>query len=184
MKELIKKAKEKPETIKIGISGKWTTEDFVRAIFEEQAEIKFRRVSFSGGGEATSALLGGHIDIVISPASEWAPLYKASELNVLAVSTGQRDMRFPNIPTFRELGYDVVFAVYHWVASPAGTPDPIVNFLSEAFKKAFSENEFRETADHLGGTAAWEDPAGSLRTMEKVDQIYQTIVKKFDLKPE
>ncbi len=181
---LIKKVKDKPEEIKIGISGKWTTEDFVRAIFEDEANIKFRRVSFAGGGEAISALLGGHIDVLISPASEWAPLYNGGELSVLAVSTEQRDPRFPNIPTFKELGYNVVLATYHWIAAPVGTPEPIVKFLAESFKKAFSEEAFKEAVDKQGATAAWEDPAGSLKTMEKVDQVYQRMVNKFNLKPE
>ncbi len=79
--------------------------------------------------------------------------------------------------------YEVIMSTIHWIAAPAGTPGPIVNFLAEAFKKAVNEQGFKETADNLGATAAWESPEGSMRSMEKLDQLYQKIVKKYDLKP-
>lgn len=183
LKELAKKAKEKPDTIKVGIGGTWTAQDFARAIFEEEAGVKFIKVPFPGAAEAVPALLGGHVDVEFGPASEWAHLSKGGKVTVLAVSTEQRDPRFPDIPTFKELGYDVVMSTIHWIGAPAGTPDPIVNFLAEAFKKAVNEQSFKDTADNLGATAAWESPEGAMRSMEKLDQLYQRIVKKYDLKP-
>lgn len=87
--------------------------------------------------------MGGHVDIEFGPASEWAHLYRAGKVNVLAVSTEQRDPRFLNIPTFKELGYDVVISAIHWIAAPAGKPDAIINFLGESFKKGFSEQRLQ-----------------------------------------
>jgi tripartite-type tricarboxylate transporter receptor subunit TctC len=183
LKAIVKKAKENPDTIKVGIGGTWTAQDFARAIFEEEAGVKFIKVPFPGAAEAIPALLGGHVDLVFGPAAEWAHLYKAGKVSVLAVSTEQRDPRFPDLPTFKEFGYDVVISVIHWVAAPAGTPDPIVNLLAEAFKKAFAEQGFMETADRLGATAAWESPEGSMKAMEKLEQLYLRVIKKYDLKP-
>ena len=183
-KELIKNAKEKPETLKVGIGGTWAAQDWVRAIFEEEAGIKLINVRFPGATEAVPALLGGHVDLFIGPASECSHLLKGGKVNVLAVSTDQRDPRYPALPTFKEQGYDVVLPSYHWVAAPAGTPDAIINFLAEAFKKGFAEQAFKDAADNLGATAAWASPEDSMKTMEKIDEIYQRIVKKYDLKPQ
>ena len=155
----------------------------VRVILEEEAGAKFLMVPFPGASEVVPALLGKHIDFFVGPSAEWAALYKGGKMNVLAVSTEQRDPRFPEVPTFKELGYDVILSTVHWVAAPAGTPDSIVNFLAEAFKKAFAEEAFKEAADKLGATAAWEGPEGSMKAMEKLDQIYQRVVKKFNLQP-
>jgi tripartite-type tricarboxylate transporter receptor subunit TctC len=184
LKEIVKKVKEKPETITIGIGGTWTAEDFVRAIFEEEAKVKFRRVSFPGANESIPALLGGHVDLLVVPASQWAHLYHAGDLNVPAVSTDKRDPRFPQIPTFRESGFDVVLSSYHWVGAPVGMPNPIVNFLADAFKKGFSEQAFKDASDKFGATAAWASPEDSLKTMDQIDEIYKRIVKKYDLKPQ
>ena len=82
------------------------------------------------------------------------------------------------------MGYDVVISTFHWVAAPAGTSDEIVNFLAEVFRKAFNEPAFKEAADNLGATAAWDSPVGSMRSMETLDQLYQRVVKKYDLKPQ
>lgn len=183
LSELVKKAKEKPETIKVGIGGTWTAQEFVRIIFEEESGAKFLVVPFPGAADVVPSLLGNHIDFFIGPSAEWAALYRGGKMNVLAVSTEERDARFPKVPTFKELGYDVVLSTIHWVAAPAGTPDHIVDFLAGAFKKAFSEQAFKDAADNLGATAAWEGPEGSMRAMEKLDQVYLRVVKKLDLKP-
>jgi tripartite-type tricarboxylate transporter receptor subunit TctC len=181
--ELIKKAKDKPGTIKVGIGGTWTAQDFVRAIFEDETGVKLVRVPFPGAAEAIPAILGGHIDAVIGPASEWTPLYKGSKVSVLGLSADKRDPRVPDIPTFKEIGYDVVLMSAHWVGAPAATPDAIINILAEAFKKGFAEPDFMTAASNLGATGAWESPEDSLKSMDKVDQIYQRVVKKYGLKP-
>jgi tripartite-type tricarboxylate transporter receptor subunit TctC len=100
------------------------------------------------------------------------------------VSTEQRDPRFQDIPTFKELGYNVVISAVHWIAAPAGTADPIINFLADAFKRAFSEQGFKDGADHLGATGAWEGPEESLRGMDRLDELTRRVVKKYDLKPQ
>jgi tripartite-type tricarboxylate transporter receptor subunit TctC len=184
LKEFVKRAKEKPETIKVGIGGTWTAQDFVRAIFEEEAGIKLINVRFAGAAEVIPNLLGGHLDCFIGPASEWSHLYKGGKVSVLAVSNEVRDPRFPDLTTFKEQGYDVALPSYHWIGAPAGTPDAIVNFLADAFKKAFAEPGFKEAADNLGATAAWAGPEDCLKTMEKIEQLYLRVIKKYGLKPE
>jgi tripartite-type tricarboxylate transporter receptor subunit TctC len=78
----------------------------------------------------------------------------------------------------------MVLSSIRWVAAPAGTSDAIVNLLADAFRKGFSEQAFKDTSDNLGATEEWQSPEDSLKTMEKVDQLYQRVVKKYNLKPE
>lgn len=185
LKELIKRAKEKPGMIKMGVGGSvWGAQDFTRAFLEEDAGIKFNRVPYPAAGDIVPAVLGGHVDIAVGPSAEWAPYYKGGQMSVLAACTDKRDPRYPDIPTAKEQGVDVVFSAYHWIGAPAGTPDPVINFLAEAFKKAFSEQGFKDGCDHLGGTAAWESPQNGLKTMEKVEELYLKVIKKYDLKPQ
>jgi tripartite-type tricarboxylate transporter receptor subunit TctC len=99
-----------------------------RALFDDQAEIKCIRVPFSGGGPGTvPALLGGHTDINYGGLAHWAKLYRAGKLNVLAITLEQRDPRFPDIPTFKENGFDLSGLLnYYWIAAPAKTPDSVI----------------------------------------------------------
>jgi tripartite-type tricarboxylate transporter receptor subunit TctC len=185
LKELVKRAKERPGAIKIGVGGSvWGAQDFARAFFEDVANIKLNRVPFPGVSDLIPSVMGGHVDIAVGPSAEWAPYYKAGQFSVLAVCMDKRDPRYPDIPTSKELGYDVVLSAYHWIGTPVKTPDPIIAFLAEAFKKAFAEQGFKDGCDTLGGTAAWEGPENSLKTMEKVEQLYMAVIKKFDLKPQ
>jgi tripartite-type tricarboxylate transporter receptor subunit TctC len=128
--------------------------------------------------------LGGHTDINFGGSAHWAPLYKAGKVNVLAMTTEKRDPRYPDIPTFKEFGYKLDFMQFYWVVAPAKTPDPIIHFLTEAFKKGFSEQGFQEAAENLGGTAAFAGPEDTLKAMDRMDQLVQGVVKKYDLKPQ
>ena len=185
LKDLVKMAKEKPDTIKVGIGGTWSSEDFVRAVFEDEAGMKCIRVPFTGGGtESVPALLGGHTDINFGAAPHWASLYKAGKVNVLAMTTEQRDPRFPNIPTFKENGYDVTIRNSYWVVAPAKTPDVVINFLAEAFRKGFAEQGYKDGIDNLGVIPVWTGPEEALRDMDKIDRMIQGVVKKYDLKPQ
>jgi tripartite-type tricarboxylate transporter receptor subunit TctC len=186
LKELIQKAKDKPTSIKAGVGGNWVPEDMARAVLEDLAGAKFNRIPFAGGGtETIPALLGGHTDINFGGASHWAELYRAGKVNVLAVTLDKRDPAFPNIPTFKELGYDMASLTNsYFVGAPANTPDNIVAHLSEAFKKAAAEPGYVEAMANMGTTAGWQSTADSLTTMDKLDELVKGLVKRYNLQPE
>jgi tripartite-type tricarboxylate transporter receptor subunit TctC len=183
IQEFIKKAKDNPDSIKIGISGKWTTEDFAYQLLQEEAGIKLRRVDFAGGGERMTALLGGHIDAISAPPSEWKSLYDAGSLDALLICREKRVPSLPQIPTSKELGFNIEQTSMYMMGAPGGTPDPIVNFLSGAFKKGIAEPAFINGAAKIGVTASWISPEESLKIWKRMDQDFQLIIKKFDLKP-
>ena len=186
LKELVKKFKEKPNTIKIGVGGNWVPEDIVRAVFEDEAGVQGIRVPFTGGGgETIPALLGGHTDINFGGASHWAELYRSGKVNVLATTLDKRDPGMPNIPTFKENGFDMagIMNIY-WVGAPAGTPDAVVNHLAEAFRKGLADPGYAAGMANLGCTAAWEGPADSLKEMNKIEQTFLKLVKKYNLQPQ
>jgi len=183
--EIIKKAKEKPNTIKAGVGGTWTGSDVVCFILEDVTGARVIRIPHPAGSqELIPGVLGGHLNFAIGEGAQWAPLYKAGKLSVLAVSTERRDPRFPDIPTLKELGYDVALAVTFWVGAPAGTPDDVINFLAEVFRKAVAEEGYKEGSDVAFNTASWQGPEDSLKAMEKLDGTFQKLIKKYDLKPE
>jgi tripartite-type tricarboxylate transporter receptor subunit TctC len=183
--EIVKRAKEKPNTIKAGVGGTWTGSDVVRLIVEDATGAKFIRIPHPAGGqELIPGVLGGHLNFAIGEGAQWAPLYKAGKFSILAVSTDRRDPRYPDIPTLKEMGYNATFHVTFWIGAPAGTPDTVINFLAEAFKKGVAEEGYKEASDIAFNTAAYEGPAESLKEMDRLDETFQKLVKKYDLKPE
>ncbi len=184
-KEIIKMAKEKPNTVKAGVGGTWTGSDVARLMLEDQTGAKFIRIPHPAGGQdLVPGVLGGHLNLAIGEGAQWAPLYTAGKFNVLAITTDKRDPRFPDIPTLKEMGYDVSFSVTFWVGAPAGTPDPIINFVAEVFRKAVAEEGYRQGSDQAFNTASWKNQADTLKSMEKLDTTFQALIKKYDLKPE
>ena len=129
-------------------------------------------------------VLGGHLDFAIGEGSHWAPLYKSGKFNVLAISTEKRDPRFPEIPTLKEMGYDTSLVVTFWVGAPAGTPDTVINFLAEVFRKDVAEEGYKEASDIAFNTARMKGPADALKAIEQFDGFFQRLIKKYDLKPE
>ena len=94
--EIVKRAKEKPNTIKAGVGGTWTGSDVVRLYVEDATGAKFIRIPHPAGGqELIPGVLGGHLNFAIGEGAQWAPLYKAGKFGVLAVSTDRRDPRYP-----------------------------------------------------------------------------------------
>jgi tripartite-type tricarboxylate transporter receptor subunit TctC len=183
--EIIKMAKEKPNTIKTGVGGTWTGSDVVRFLLEDATGAKFIRIPHPAGGQdLVPGALGGHLNIAIGEGAQWAPLYTAGKFGVLAVSTEKRDPRYSNIPTLKEMGFDVVFPVTFWVGAPAGTPDSIISFWAEAFRKAVAEEGYKQASDQAFNTASWAGPADSLKAIDKLDDTFQKLIKKYDLKPE
>ena len=174
-----------PKSMSIAISGGiWSVNDFGRAIFEEEADIQFVVIQSPTATEIVTAVLGGHVDLGMGTAGQWAQLYQSGDFNVIAMSTEERDPQFPKIPTFKELGYDVIISSYYWIGAPAGTPDSIINFLVDAFQKVSKEQAFREAVFKLGSTPAFQGPEACLRTMEKLNETYLKVIKKYDLKPQ
>ena len=107
------------------------------------AGLKFTHIPAKGIAENNTALLGGHIDL-ISDSSGWAPLVDAGKFRLLATWGEKRCARYPQVPTFKEAGYDVVARSHLGVIGPKGMPKPIVARLAEAFRKSMDEPEFHE----------------------------------------
>jgi tripartite-type tricarboxylate transporter receptor subunit TctC len=89
-------------------------------------------VPFAGGQDAALALLGGHIDVaVMTPSSALAQI-KNGDIRLLGISSAERNEYFPDVPTFKEQGYDVAASIWRGIMVKAGTPQPIVDKLVAA----------------------------------------------------
>src|SRR5262249_52485549 len=111
-----------------------------------QQEGKFHSVwiPFKGGQEAGLALLGGHIDVAIMTPSSALAQIQNGDIRLLAISSAQRDQYFPDVPTFREQGYNVVESIWRGVMVKAGTPKPVLDTLVDALAKIKQTPEWKE----------------------------------------
>jgi tripartite-type tricarboxylate transporter receptor subunit TctC len=84
----------------------------------------------------------------------------------------------PDVPTFRELGYDIVEGAYRGVAAPPGTPDEIIKYLANAFDKTMKDPEVKKKMDQNGFKTEYMGPEESLALVKKKMAEYGVIMKE------
>jgi tripartite-type tricarboxylate transporter receptor subunit TctC len=146
LKDLVDYAKANPGKISymasgIGGGGHIATEELAY-----YAGIKFTLVPSKGDAEATTALLGGHIDVGACT-SGLVPLLRAGKVRLLAIYTEKRAEMLPDVPTVAECGYKVIHNNPITVLGPKGMPKNIVKALHDGFRKAIDEPSFRATLE-------------------------------------
>jgi tripartite-type tricarboxylate transporter receptor subunit TctC len=105
---------------------------------------------FQGTAPSLVALLGGHIDLVMCNVADIVDKVKQKQLVVLATLGSERNALFPDSPTMKELGYNVMMGNYTTLAAPANTPAPIVKLLQDTLQKVAASEEYVTKATEMG----------------------------------
>ena len=143
LKELVALARSKPGQLSYSTSGVYGALHMPMEMFLHAAKLKMRHVPTTGGGPAITTLLGGHVDLTAGGPAAITPHVKAGKLRPLASWGPKRHEGYPDVPTFKELGYDIEYLIWAGVFVPKGTPEPVVKVLRDAARKAVEDGEFR-----------------------------------------
>lgn len=131
-------ARREPGRLSYSTSGIATTNHIAMEDLLSRERAEMTHVPFRGAQEGVTALLGRQITMV-ADAQSWRPQVESGEFKLLSVWTRDRLGGFPNAPTLRELGYDMVVTSPYGVAGPRGVPAEIVDILHRSFKKAWED---------------------------------------------
>jgi tripartite-type tricarboxylate transporter receptor subunit TctC len=157
VKDLVEAAKKAPEKISYSTSGIYGALHMPAAMLENSAGIKLYHIPYSGGGPALTALLGGQVDMTVGGPSALIAQIKGGKIRPLASWGTKRLASLPDVPTLKELGYDVEYFIWSGVFVPAGTPAPIVNTLRETLRKGVQDAEFLATMEKIQTPLAYLD---------------------------
>ena len=142
--DLVAAAKKAPGTIPFGSSGNYGTMHVPMEMLSQAAGVKMLHVPFTGAGPAIVALLGGQVDALATGPSTVTGHVRGGKVRVLATwGEAGRHPAFPDVPTLKELGYDVQFSQWTGLFVPAGTPEPVVARLREAARAAVQDPQFK-----------------------------------------
>src|SRR6266852_948041 len=143
VKDLVDAAKANPGKINYSSSGVYGTLHVAMEIFANSAGIKLFHIPYQGGGPAVTALLAGQVEA--SPQGPAAAIgqIRAGKMRALATWGTERLKLLPEIPTFKELGYEAEFYIWTGVFAPAATPAPVVNRLIASVREAANSAEFK-----------------------------------------
>ena len=137
--ELLADAKARPGQIIVGATL-GSTSHFFPSLIEREAKIKLKYVSYEGLATRMNAILGGHVDLTDSNLTQKAKV-DAGQLKFLAIATEQRDPAIPDVPTLRELGVNVVYAIHRGIVAPKGTPEAVLSKLEDGCAKVTKDRE-------------------------------------------
>jgi tripartite-type tricarboxylate transporter receptor subunit TctC len=177
--ELLADAKARPGQITVGATL-GSTSHFFPALIEKAAGIKFKYVSYEGLAPRMNAILGGHIDLTDSNLTQKGKV-DAGQLKFLAVGTEKRLADAPNVPTLKELGVNVVYAVTRGIMVPKNTPPDIVAKLEASCQKATSEAKFAEDMSKQGTFVRFMDRKVYAGFLKENDDLNKTLARDLGL---
>jgi len=123
---------------------------FFGVMFAKSAGLELTHVPYKGTAAAMTAVAGGEVSAISTVAADIRALVTAGKARLLAVAGEQRDAGFPEVPTFRELGYDLVAKPWYALFAPAGTPPAAIDRLSKAALAAIADPALNKRLVDMG----------------------------------
>ena len=170
LQDVIDYAKENPGKLTLSGSGKGTANHLAQIRFDGMAGVKSTYVSFKGTGKAVAALLGDQVKASWGYTSVGAK--HSEQVRLLAVAMEARHPKFPDVPTFKELGFDLVSGAYRGIAVPKSTPEAVRVKLSQMIGEINADPEFRKRMENDGMALLDVDYAGMNAFMEEMKAVY------------
>lgn len=152
LEEFLEDARRSPGKLRIAASPPGAVWNVAAGMITEATNTSINVVPFDGGAQSAVALLGGQVDATTISVQEVMDHVTAGKLKVLAAATAERHPALPNVPTFKEAGYDVVFGSWAAMAAPKNIPEERFQVLSVALKKMFDDERFQTFASENGIT--------------------------------
>jgi tripartite-type tricarboxylate transporter receptor subunit TctC len=182
LKDFVEAAKASPGKINYSSSGVYGTLHVSMEIFANAAGIKLFHVPYQGGGPAVTALLGGQVEALASGPAAAIGQIRGGKMRALASWSSERLALLPEIPTFKELGYDAEFYIWTGVFAPASTPPNILSRVRNAVKEAATSAEFKAAMDKVQTPVSyldapefqkyWDNDAARLKVaLEKIGKV-------------
>src|SRR5262245_21358130 len=157
LKELVEDAKKRPDEIIFSSSGLYGALHLPTALFTNAAGIKMRHLPTNGGGPALTAVLGNNSQVLVTSIAAAIGQIKAGKLRALACFSPKRAASLPDVPTMKELGYNVEFSIWVGLFAPKGTPVSAIAKLRTESKKVADSEQFKKAMENIGDVVAFLD---------------------------
>jgi tripartite-type tricarboxylate transporter receptor subunit TctC len=183
VEELIALARKEPGKLNYASAGPGSGIHLGTELFASMAGIKLAHVPYRGSAPALNDLLGGHVDIYFSSLPPAVGITAQGKVRALAVTGLGRSHVFPDLPPVAEAGLPGYEAVLHYgIATPAGTPRPIVDRLNAALRKALAAPEIKAALIATGAEPLPSTPEEYAADIDREETRWSRIVKQVGVK--
>lgn len=181
IEEFIAYAKEHPGEVKVGNAGTGSIWHLGAIGMEKAADITFNHVPFDGASKAVAALMGGHVDAVVSAPIELTSGVDGGEIQVLATMGEERATVFEDVPTLKESGVD--YTLVHWggFAAPKNLPENVEKILTDSLKKAVESDAFKTFLEERGMEAAFMTGDEYQEFIQEQTEFYKELIEEAEL---
>lgn len=149
VKEIMEEVKKSPKSLSISYTGPGTSEALLLARLEQQEGTELNKVPFDGSAPGMVALMGNHVDAVAMNVSETYTYLQDGNLKLVGIGSPERFPTVPEVPTYKEQGYNYLQVALRGVAAPKGFPPEALKAIESAIAKAMEDPEFQEKAVQL-----------------------------------
>jgi tripartite-type tricarboxylate transporter receptor subunit TctC len=184
VKEFVSWARERKGKVNYASFGIGSSSHIWGEMLNQAEKLEMVHVPYKGAGPAIQDTLAGHIPVTIQDLAASGPSIGAGKLNALALTSTVRWPRFPDIPTFNELGYKIDLTGWNGVMAPAGTPPAIVERMSAEIRKLVQSPEGKEKLLDMGLFATGTTPAEMTGIMRTGCAAWGQAVKQAGVEPE
>jgi tripartite-type tricarboxylate transporter receptor subunit TctC len=157
LKEFADDAMKRPNEIIFSSSGLYGALHLPMALYLKAAGIKLRHLPTNGGGPALTAVLGNNAQVLVTSIAAASGQMKAGKLRALACFSSKRALSAPDVPTMKELGYNVEFSIWVGLFAPKGTPVSAIAKLRTESKKVADNEQFKKAMENIGDVVAFLD---------------------------
>jgi tripartite-type tricarboxylate transporter receptor subunit TctC len=178
MPQVIEAARAERGRITHGSAGVGTLSHSLFVMLERRADLEFLHVPYTGGGPVAQALLAGEIDLGVQASDELGGLVASGDIKPIAVASAERTVSQPQVPTLRELGYDVVADNQKGWVGPAGMTDEMVTFFQDRFRQGMGSAPWRRFMERLGEADGYADGPGFQRAMDSLLDDVRAALRK------
>ncbi len=175
MTELVEYSKKNPGKVNYGVVGPHGVGTVRYLLLKAATGIDWAEIPYGGDAATITALLGGHIDTGSAAAAGIASQVRAGKIRVLAMPAAERSPNMPDVPTFREQGYNVVLPSFNLILGPKGIPADVLRPMVSAIERATATAEYRKFADDSGADLYTRTGEQMRTTLNSEGATYRTV---------
>lgn len=179
-KEFAAAAKAAPGKFTFASNGVGSIVHLTGVLLQKQAGIEVVHVPYKGSVESMTDLMGGRIDVMYDPVT--LPRVKSGELKGLATTNPERNPEIPNVPTLKELGFDIDARSWFGMFAPRGTPAAIITRMAAESQKAMNAPDTRQALLISAMYPDYEPPAAFAKRVRADSQFFKEIIQKEGIK--
>ncbi len=179
-KDYIEAARKAPGKIDFGSTGTGTSPHLLIEEVSDAAGVQLNHIPFKGNADQMQALLGGHV-MAASDATGWDKFVDAGQMRLLVSFGDQRMKRYPNVPTAKELGYNVVANSPYGLVGPKGMDPAVVKTLHDAFRKAMDDPQHLAVLDQLNQPVWYKNSADYAAWARETLVKERKLIERLDL---